>query len=145
VGKPLTKWRMRQKVARLSESARTIGEVIVAYAPQAAQELGLLETPKPKRTAPRIAVGIVIGASGMCFLEPAGTRASRAGGPARQVTRRAPAFHGTRRVGIVRGLTAADQNKLVNNVPAALPAECAYCHASEPAVTAVGRNRKCHS
>jgi hypothetical protein len=73
VGKPLTKRRVRkgvQNVQRLGSAARSFGESLVTYGPQAAYELGLVEPPKPKRTAPRVAAGIVIGASAVYFLEP---------------------------------------------------------------------------
>jgi hypothetical protein len=68
--KPFAKRRMRQRAERLGDAARTIGETLVIYGPPAAYELGLAEPPKPKRTAPRVAVGIVIGASAVYFLEP---------------------------------------------------------------------------
>ncbi|HZU40977.1 MAG TPA: hypothetical protein VE992_07985 [Solirubrobacteraceae bacterium] len=67
---PLAKRRARRRIERLGEAARELGETLVTYGPQAAQELGLVETPKPKRTAPRVAAGAVLGAGAMYFLEP---------------------------------------------------------------------------
>lgn len=68
-GKPFAKRRARQQAQRIGETARTLGETL-RRVPQAAQELGLAEAPPPKRTAPRVAAGVVIGASAVYFLEP---------------------------------------------------------------------------
>jgi len=53
----------------LNDAARLAGEVLAVHGPRAAYVLGLAEPPKPKRTAPRIAAGIVIGASAVYALE----------------------------------------------------------------------------
>lgn len=76
-GTPLVKRRARKRVVRMGETARTVGVILATYGPPAAQELGLVETPKPKRTAPRLAIGIVIGAAAVYFLEPSSGRAHR--------------------------------------------------------------------
>lgn len=68
--KPLLKRRARQRVDQLDRASRTLGTALAVYAPRAAYELGLARPPRPKRTTPRIAAGIVIGASAMYFLEP---------------------------------------------------------------------------
>ena len=68
--KGLAKRRARRRVASVGETARTVGEVLLIQAPEAAQELGLIEKPAPKRTAPRVAAGVLIGASAMYLLEP---------------------------------------------------------------------------
>lgn len=68
--KPLASRRVQKRAQQIGNTARAVGETLVTYGPQAAYELGLLEPPKPKRTAPRVAAGIVIGASAMYFLEP---------------------------------------------------------------------------
>jgi hypothetical protein len=70
VGKPFAKLSAREQAERIGSAARTIGETIAVYGPEAAYELGLAERPKPKRTAPRVAAGVVIGASAVYFLEP---------------------------------------------------------------------------
>jgi hypothetical protein len=70
VTKPLLKRRARKRVEQVGEVVRTAGEVLAVYGPQAAYELGLAEPPKPKRTAPRVAAGVIIGASAVYFLEP---------------------------------------------------------------------------
>ena len=62
--------RARRRVGNLGEAVRSAGETLVTYGPQAARELGLVEAPKPKRTAPRLAAGVVLGASAVYFLEP---------------------------------------------------------------------------
>jgi hypothetical protein len=75
-GKPMAKRRARRRadqmrdVARmLGDRARLAGAVLVVYGPMVAYELGLAERPKPKRTAPRVITGIVIGATGVYFLD----------------------------------------------------------------------------
>jgi hypothetical protein len=68
-GKPLVKRRARQRVDQLDHASRAVTQVLAAYAPRVAQELGLAEPPKPKRTAPRVAVGVLIGASAMYVFE----------------------------------------------------------------------------
>jgi hypothetical protein len=68
--KALAKRRARQRAERVGETARTVGEVLLIKAPDAAQELGLIERPAPRRTAPRVAVGVLIGAGAMYLLEP---------------------------------------------------------------------------
>jgi hypothetical protein len=69
VGKPLITRRARQRAERIGDAARTAGATIVAW-PRVAYELGLAEPPKPKRTAPRVAAGVVIGAGAMYLFEP---------------------------------------------------------------------------
>ena len=76
-GKLVAKRRARQQAKRIGETARTVGEtargvgeIVAAYGVPAAYLLGLIEQPTPKRTAPRVAAGVVIGASAVYFLEP---------------------------------------------------------------------------
>lgn len=68
--KPLLKRRARQRAQQLGDAAKTAGEALAVYGPRAAYELGLADPPKPRRTTPRVALGVVIGASAMYFLEP---------------------------------------------------------------------------
>jgi hypothetical protein len=68
--KPLVKRRARRRVERLDQASRRLGEALSVYAPRAAYDLGLAEPPKPTRTAPRVAAGVVLGAGAMYFLEP---------------------------------------------------------------------------
>jgi hypothetical protein len=68
--KPLRKRRARRRVEKVNDLARQAAEVLTVYAPRTAYELGLAEPPKSKRTAPRVAAGVVIGASAVYFLEP---------------------------------------------------------------------------
>lgn len=67
---PLLKRRARRRVERVDRVSRALGEALAVYAPRTAYELGLAEPPKPKRTAPRLAAGAVIGASAMYLFEP---------------------------------------------------------------------------
>ena len=77
LSKPVVKRRARHRAQRIGGAARTIGETLVVYGPQAAYELGLAEPPKEKRTGPRVAAGVVIGAGAMYFLEPGHGREHR--------------------------------------------------------------------
>lgn len=67
LAKPRMKRRTRRKAERLGD---LLGTTLATYGPQAAQQLGLAEPPKKKRTAPRVALGIVIGATAVYFFEP---------------------------------------------------------------------------
>jgi hypothetical protein len=68
--KALLKRRARQSAEQLADTARTVATILAIYGPLVGQELRLVEAPKPKRTAPCVAAGIVIGASAVYFLEP---------------------------------------------------------------------------
>jgi hypothetical protein len=70
LGKGIAKRATRQRVERVGQTARSVGEVVAIYVPEAMQMLGWMEPPKPKRTTPRVMVGVVIGATGMYLLEP---------------------------------------------------------------------------
>jgi hypothetical protein len=70
VAMPIAKRRARRRLMRLGEATREMGQTLVTYGPQAAANLGLIEARKPKRTAPRLAAGAVLGASAVYFLEP---------------------------------------------------------------------------
>jgi hypothetical protein len=65
--KPRLKRTTRRKAERFGD---VLGTTLTVYGPQAARQLGLAEPPKPKRTAPRIVLGILIGATAVYFLEP---------------------------------------------------------------------------
>jgi hypothetical protein len=69
-GKAVTKRKAQRRVGDLGKTARTVGETLAVYGPEAAQLFGWVEPPKPKRTAPRVVIGIVIGAMAMYLLEP---------------------------------------------------------------------------
>jgi hypothetical protein len=68
--KPLIRQQVRGRVEHLDRVAHTLGEVLTVYAPKLAYDLGLAKPPRPKRTAPPVAAGVVIGASAMYFLDP---------------------------------------------------------------------------
>jgi hypothetical protein len=59
-----------RRIEDVGKTARVVGEMIAIYGSEAAQLFGWVEPPKPKRTAPRVLVGIVIGATAMFLLEP---------------------------------------------------------------------------
>jgi hypothetical protein len=52
---------MGAQVGRIGAAARTAGSIVVIYGPMAAEALGLVEAPKPKRRAPAFAAGAVTG------------------------------------------------------------------------------------
>jgi hypothetical protein len=68
--KAVAKRKANRRIEDVGKTARTVGETIATYGPEAAQLFGWVEPPKPKRTAPRVLVGIVIGAAAMYMLEP---------------------------------------------------------------------------
>src|SRR5205823_301616 len=70
MGKPVAKRPARQRVEQIGQTVRTTGALVAMYGPLAVQALGLVEPPKRKRTLPRVAVGIVIGAGAMYFFGP---------------------------------------------------------------------------
>jgi len=57
-------------IERLGGVAQFLGQMAVVYGPPAAEVFGLIEAPKPRRTAPALMAGIAIGAVGVYFLEP---------------------------------------------------------------------------
>ncbi len=70
VTKAIGKRKAGRSLEDLGEAARGFLDLLAVYAPEAAQALGWVEPPKPKRTAPRVLVGVVIGAAAMYLLEP---------------------------------------------------------------------------
>src|SRR5947209_10491743 len=58
---PIIKRRARRRMLTIGDTARTYGELLVTHGPSAAQELGLVSAPKPKRTAPAVAAGVTLG------------------------------------------------------------------------------------
>jgi hypothetical protein len=70
LGKTVGKRKANRRLEDVGKTARTVGQTIATYGPEAAQLLGWVEPPKPKRTAPRVLVGVVIGAAAMYLLEP---------------------------------------------------------------------------
>jgi hypothetical protein len=59
--KVVVKRQMGAQVGRIGAAARTAGSIVVIYGPMAAEALGLVEAPKPKRRAPAFAAGAVTG------------------------------------------------------------------------------------
>lgn len=70
VTKAIGKRKARRRIEDLGDAARGFVGLLAVYGPEAAQALGWVEPPKPKRTAPRVLIGVVIGATGMYLLEP---------------------------------------------------------------------------
>lgn len=71
----------KRKVRAKGRQARKYAKQAPDYADslvQAGQQMGLVTTPAQKRTAPRVATGVVIGAAVMYFLEPTEGAARRA-------------------------------------------------------------------
>jgi hypothetical protein len=63
VGKVVAKRKLRGQIDRIGTAGRTVGEIWVLYGPIAAEALGLVEPPKPKRRAPVFAAGAATGAA----------------------------------------------------------------------------------
>jgi hypothetical protein len=53
---------VRGQLARIGAAGKTVGSIVVVYGPIAAEALGLVEKPKPKRRAPAFAAGLFTGA-----------------------------------------------------------------------------------
>jgi hypothetical protein len=70
VGKMVAKRKARDQLEQLGSMARTSKGLWVVYGVPVAQELGLIERPKPRRTGRVLVAGIVIGAAAAYFLEP---------------------------------------------------------------------------
>jgi hypothetical protein len=68
LSKPLVKRKARQRVAPALVVVRTVGPLVAEYGPPLAEQFGLIEKPKEKRTAPRVLVGVAIGAGAMYVL-----------------------------------------------------------------------------
>ena len=71
-GKAFGKRRARQRAESVGHTASVVSETLLIQVPEAAREMGFIERPAPKRTAPRVAAGVLIGASAMYLLEPGG-------------------------------------------------------------------------
>jgi hypothetical protein len=67
--KPVAKRRVKRRAVSFGDAARDFSETLITYGPQAAQELGLVEVPKPKRSLPRILIGVLIGAGAVLLLD----------------------------------------------------------------------------
>jgi hypothetical protein len=76
-GKAIAKRKLNRRIEDVGRTARTVGETIAIYGPEAAQFFGWVEPPKRKRTAPRVLVGVVLGATAMYMLEPSGAGKER--------------------------------------------------------------------
>jgi hypothetical protein len=70
LGRRRTRRRALAQAERLQDIARTAGETLATYGPPAAEALGLTEPPRKARTAPAVAIGAVLGAGAVYFLEP---------------------------------------------------------------------------
>jgi hypothetical protein len=67
VGKVVVRRKARARTERLGAAAKTVASFAVIYGPMAAEVIGLIEAPKPRRRAPAFAAGVVIGA-GVTYL-----------------------------------------------------------------------------
>ena len=72
-GKKRMSRKTRKQIEQLGDTVGTVASLASDYVPQAAkaaQQLGLVEPPKQKKTMPRVIVGVVIGAVVTYLLEP---------------------------------------------------------------------------
>jgi len=65
VGKKVAKRKVRKRARHYRDSARTAWSAVRIYGPMAADALGLVERPKPRRRSPAFLAGIAVGAGGM--------------------------------------------------------------------------------
>jgi hypothetical protein len=65
VGKKVAKRKARKHARRYRDSARTAWSAVRIYGPIAAEALGLVERPKPRRRSPAFVAGIAVGAGAM--------------------------------------------------------------------------------
>jgi hypothetical protein len=63
VGKVVARRKLRGQVERIGAAGRSFNAFWVVYGPIAAEVLGLVEAPKPKRRAPVFAAGALTGAA----------------------------------------------------------------------------------
>ena len=68
VGKAVAKRKVGPHAQRIGASGKTAASMALIYGPMAAEVLGLIEAPKPKRRAPVFAAGVVTGAGATYFL-----------------------------------------------------------------------------
>ena len=67
-GKVVAKRKVGGHAQRVGAAAKTAGSMALIYGPMAAEVLGLVDAPKPRRRAPVFAAGVVTGASATYFL-----------------------------------------------------------------------------
>jgi hypothetical protein len=67
VGKKVAKRKAMKHARRYGHAARTAWSVVLIYGPIAAEALGIVEQPKPRRRVPVFLAGIAVGA-GLMYL-----------------------------------------------------------------------------
>jgi hypothetical protein len=68
VGKVAAKRKVGGHAQRVGAAGKTAGSMALIYGPMAAEVLGLVDAPKPRRRAPVFAAGVVTGAGATYFL-----------------------------------------------------------------------------
>lgn len=67
VGKKVAKRKAKKHARRYGDAARTAWSLALIYGPMAAEVLGVVEQPKPRRRFPALVAGITVGA-GIVYL-----------------------------------------------------------------------------
>ena len=67
VGKKVAKRKAKKHARRYGDAARTVWSLALIYGPMAAEALGVVEQPKPRRRFPAFVAGIALGA-GLVYL-----------------------------------------------------------------------------
>jgi hypothetical protein len=67
VGKTVAKRKAKKQVRRYRDAATTARSAALIYGPMAAEALGLVDAPKPRRRLPAFLAGVAIGA-GLMYL-----------------------------------------------------------------------------
>ena len=62
VGRRLARRRARRRIQQLNDTLNTARALVTTYGPQVVEQLGLVERPKPRRTAPKFVAGAMLGA-----------------------------------------------------------------------------------
>ena len=70
VGKVVAKRKARQKADQIGSAATTAAALWLIYGVPVAQELGLIERPKPRRTGRAFLAGVAIGGVAVYFIGP---------------------------------------------------------------------------
>ena len=65
VGKKVAKRKTKKHARRYGDAARTAWSTMGIYGPMAAEALGWVERPKPRRRSPAFLAGVAVGAGGM--------------------------------------------------------------------------------
>lgn len=70
VGGKVGRRKARRRARQMDEAIRTVWALVTTYSPQLVEQLGLVEPPKPPRTAPKVMLGAALGGGAVWLLAP---------------------------------------------------------------------------